>query len=75
MPKKKDTEPNKSRSSCADPSEQELNEQQLRGVVGCATDLTIAGNGDDVLIAFKQGEIRSPIVLGGLWSGKKIPPS
>ena len=27
--------------------------------------------GDDVLVAFEQGDINRPIVLGGLWDGQK----
>ena len=30
--------------------------------------------GDDVLVAFEQGDIDRPIVLGGLWDGQKKPP-
>lgn len=29
---------------------------------------------DEVLVAFEQGDVRSPFVLGGLWSGKFAPP-
>ena len=29
---------------------------------------------DDVLVAFEQGDIDRPIVLGGLWDGQKKPP-
>src|SRR5208337_2576039 len=30
--------------------------------------------GDDVLVAFEQGDIDRPIILGGLWDGQKKPP-
>jgi uncharacterized protein involved in type VI secretion and phage assembly len=29
---------------------------------------------DEVLVAFEQGDVRSPFVLGGLWSGAYPPP-
>lgn len=29
---------------------------------------------DEVLIAFEHGDIRRPIVLGGLWNGVDVPP-
>jgi uncharacterized protein involved in type VI secretion and phage assembly len=29
---------------------------------------------DEVLVAFEQGDVRSPFVLGGLWSGKFAQP-
>jgi uncharacterized protein involved in type VI secretion and phage assembly len=29
---------------------------------------------DEVLVAFEQGDVRSPFVLGGLWSGRFAPP-
>jgi uncharacterized protein involved in type VI secretion and phage assembly len=29
---------------------------------------------DEVLVAFERGDVRSPFVLGGLWSGKNAPP-
>jgi len=30
--------------------------------------------GDEVLVAFEQGDIARPYVLGGLWNGKDKPP-
>lgn len=30
--------------------------------------------GDEVLVAFEQGDMRAPIVIGGLWNGKDQPP-
>jgi uncharacterized protein involved in type VI secretion and phage assembly len=30
--------------------------------------------GDEVLVAFEQGELRLPYVLGGLWNGEDKPP-
>lgn len=30
---------------------------------------------DEVLVAFEQGEVRSPYVLGALWNGKQKPPA
>lgn len=30
--------------------------------------------GDEVLIGFEYGDIHNPIVIGGLWSGKRKPP-
>ena len=30
--------------------------------------------GDEVLVAFQHGDIRFPIVLGGLWNGQDRPP-
>ncbi|MFN2608121.1 MAG: VgrG-related protein [Acidimicrobiales bacterium] len=30
--------------------------------------------GDEVLVAFEHGDLRRPIVLGGLWSTKQKPP-
>jgi uncharacterized protein involved in type VI secretion and phage assembly len=29
---------------------------------------------DEVLVAFERGDVRSPFVLGGLWSSKNAPP-
>jgi uncharacterized protein involved in type VI secretion and phage assembly len=29
---------------------------------------------DEVLVAFEHGDIDYPIVLGGLWNGKDLPP-
>lgn len=29
---------------------------------------------DEVLVAFEQGDIRFPYVIGGLWNGKDAPP-
>jgi len=31
--------------------------------------------GDKVLVAFENGDIHSPIVIGSLWSGKRKPPA
>ncbi len=31
-------------------------------------------HGDEVLVAFEQGDIQRPIVLGGLWNGKDAVP-
>lgn len=30
--------------------------------------------GDEVLVAFENGDFESPYVLGGLWNGKREPP-
>ncbi|MGK7884131.1 MAG: phage baseplate assembly protein V [Crocosphaera sp.] len=30
---------------------------------------------DEVLVAFEQGDVRFPYVVGGLWNGKDVPPS
>ena len=30
--------------------------------------------GDEVLVAFERGDLRSPYVLGSLWNGKSKPP-
>ncbi|MGZ4846243.1 MAG: phage baseplate assembly protein V [Halobacteriota archaeon] len=30
--------------------------------------------GDEVLVAFDNGDIHHPYVLGGLWNGKDVPP-
>ncbi len=32
-------------------------------------------SGDQVLVAFKGGELSQPYVLGGLWNAKKLPPA
>ena len=29
---------------------------------------------DEVIVAFDQGDIRYPYVIGGLWNGKDEPP-
>ena len=34
----------------------------------------IPHTGDEVLVAFEQGDPRRPYVLGGLWNGKDAPP-
>jgi uncharacterized protein involved in type VI secretion and phage assembly len=31
--------------------------------------------GDEVLIGFEHGDARRPIVLGGLWNGRDVPPA
>jgi phage baseplate assembly protein V len=31
--------------------------------------------GDEVLVAFNQGDIREPFVLGSLWNGQDTPPA
>ncbi len=31
--------------------------------------------GDEVLVAFIHGDLRKPMVLGGLWNGKDKPPA
>lgn len=31
--------------------------------------------GDEVLVAFNQGDVREPYVVGGLWNGQDSPPS
>jgi phage protein D len=31
--------------------------------------------GDEVLVAFVQGNFDDPMVLGGLWNGKRLPPA
>ncbi len=30
--------------------------------------------GDEVLVAFEEGELERPIVIGGLWNGRDLPP-
>ncbi len=30
--------------------------------------------GDEVLVAFEQGSLEKPVVIGGLWNGKDLPP-
>jgi phage baseplate assembly protein V len=35
----------------------------------------IPEKGDEVLIAFIQGDMRAPVILGGLYNGKDLPPS
>ncbi len=32
-------------------------------------------SGDEVLVAFEQGDVRRPVVLGGLWNGQDACPS
>lgn len=34
----------------------------------------IPSAGDEVLVAFNHGDMRSPAVLGGLWNGSDAPP-
>ncbi len=34
----------------------------------------LAQNGDAVLVAFENGDVSYPYVLGFLWSGSKKPP-
>ena len=29
---------------------------------------------DEVVVAFQQGDIRYPYIIGGLWNGKDEPP-
>ena len=36
--------------------------------------LVIPEVGDEVLVAFEQGNFRKPYVLGGLWNGQQAPP-
>ncbi len=31
--------------------------------------------GDEVLVVFQMGNIQKPIIAGGLWNGKDLPPS
>jgi uncharacterized protein involved in type VI secretion and phage assembly len=31
--------------------------------------------GDEVLVAFERGDLRSPYVIGALWNGKASPPA
>lgn len=31
--------------------------------------------GDEVVVAFQLGDLRYPIVIGSLWSGKQLPPA
>ena len=31
--------------------------------------------GDEVLVAFNQGDVREPFVIGSLWNGKDAPPA
>jgi uncharacterized protein involved in type VI secretion and phage assembly len=35
----------------------------------------IPEKGDEVLVGFIQGDMRSPVILGGLYNGKDLPPS
>ncbi len=35
----------------------------------------IPESGDEVLVAFEQGDIRRPIVVAGLWNGQDQPPA
>lgn len=34
----------------------------------------VPDSGDDILVAFKPGEIRAPYVVGALWNGSDAPP-
>ena len=31
--------------------------------------------GDEILIAFQHGDVRSPVVVGNLWNSSDRPPS
>lgn len=75
MKKEKSPAPKAPQSAPHVPGSQELSDRQLDIVVGGATTVTRPDVGDEVLIAFEQGDSRQPIILGSLWSGKKTPPS
>ena len=31
--------------------------------------------GDEVLVAFEQGNLSKPVIVGSLWNGKRRPPT
>jgi uncharacterized protein involved in type VI secretion and phage assembly len=53
----------------------ELHGEALDQVVGGTSRLALPDVDDEVLVAFVQGDIHSPFVIGSLWGGKDKPPA
>ena len=50
---------------------EDLTDEKLESVKGGAT--VRPETDDEVLVSFEHGEVKSPYIIGGLWSGKSKP--